>query len=51
MHTVGMTGPELDDFLCVPPGPTSEDDAAVDSGSDMTYDSIGSHSSFTGQCL
>ena len=35
-------------------GPTalgydSYDDAGADSGSDMSYDSIGSHSSFTGQ--
>ena len=26
-----------------------DDDAGADSGSDMSYDSIGSHSSFTGQ--
>ena len=30
-------------------GYDSYDDAGADSGSDMSYDSIGSHSSFTGQ--
>ena len=58
---MGLTGPELGDFLWLPPGPPSDDDASADpgpvfyddagadSGSDMSYDSIGSHSSFTGQ--
>ena len=45
---MGLTGPELGAFFWLP-GPPLDDDAGADSGSDMSYDSIGSHSSLTGQ--
>ena len=46
---MGLAGPELGDLLWRPPGPPLDDDAGADSGSDMSYDSIGSNSSLTGQ--
>ena len=46
---MGLTGPELGDFLWLPPGLSLDDEAGA--SSDVSYDSesIGSHISFTGQ--